>query len=1359
MRNLRNLLTATALTVAVFVQAQQVVPVGRGSYASYTPLANCRSTRHTVEWGNYKGDQSDWMRRRQLYVDERAGQPIPTNDWWTNLITEPYSGHLWSYPQMVQASESGIGVQRPSYWIDNGTEMKSNTVLTVSSPDFHPAAAVATAWHDWDVSFVMGDGNRQVRCTLVHGMPFTWMELEGGWDNAPAVVSLANSDAPGTGFDTSSPVTLTDAGGNALVSGSEPSQFVMTKGTDHYGIYLPSNTTVTCSGGKASLTFNGGRRYVVVAMLNSPSDLATLSPYAYTVPRKTTVSWAYQRRQGKMQTFWDLEGESLNGGTKRMLQGFLPHQYRDTGNDGMLAFTRLAYATPHGLLKMAEGTHFEIDYNFYGMLPYWGLPTDTAGVQNPFDREKMAAMIAFETGHQSFGNDTYWGGKSLTQMALNMMMAREMNDSTNFVTCRDKLRTALVNWLTYTPGEESMFFARYDRWGGLVGYNTSYDSDTFNDHHFHYGYFVMASALLALVDKDFRDNYGQMARLLAKDYANWDHDDTAYPFFRTLDPWAGHSFAGGMGDGNGNGQESSSEAMQGWGGMYLLGVALGDDAMRDAGIFGWVTEARGTAEYWFDRHTDPDADYTLANYHRATADGYNIPYSKFSSTYTDLNGNRQTMTPPYNSNLTCHGVGWWTYFGWDAIYMQGIQWMPVSPALDYLSENKQFAAWDYQRLMQDKLIGGWAENEKNNNGWLGGSGGWGNVALSYLQRSNPDEAARIFDELYANPNSEFAPTATVGTNGITYFVTHSHRSHGDLSWTVTADWPTARCFDRNGTLTYQVFNPTDSLLTVTFSTGYKATVPPHELFISDAPGRKAVPYIETKAPAPDRRDSVAMENIALGKACYESGHENAGTVKENATDGDLTTRWASLQQDNQWIYVDLGQSYSLYKVRLCWEAAYPSAYKLQVSDDARIWSDVRSVTSTGGTDEVKMGDASGRYLRVYGVTRATNYGISLYEIEVYGQAAGASPSDLIGLRVTADRDVLKENQPSQLSVAGLTAARSWQPIDATDVSWSSHYGDVTAAGVFTPDTFGIVSVCAAYGNMRLRQTFAVEEARVAQAFAVTPADITMAIPDGRQQLEYGATDQFIDNATKTGAPLEVDAGRVSVRLLVCGADTVEATAAQLTYDASTQTLTAHATGRYLLVFGYGGLRDTVRVRAVAFTDLNLALHKPVTASSANGGNTAANITDGSDATRWESEWSETQATVTIDLRQVYRLSRVRIDWEGASAAAYDLLISKDGETWTKANTGTASGAGWTEDDVTGEARYLKIACNTKTLQAYGYSLYEVEVYGTGIVSGVGGIATMQTPDNGIYSLSGQRMDSRSLPAGVYVSGGKKMIRR
>ena len=159
----------------------------------------------------------------------------------------------------------------------------------------------------------------------------------------------------------------------------------------------------------------------------------------------------------------------------------------------------------------------------------------------------------------------------------------------------------------------------------MVGYSTSYDSETFNDHHFHYGYFTYAAALLALVDDDFRNNYGDMITLVAKDYANWDRKDTRFPMFRTFDPWAGHSFAGGMGDDNGNGQESSSEAMQGWGGLYLLGVALGNNEMRDAGMFGWLSEARGTAEYWFDRHDDPNTG--LDGYHSADNDEYNIKYS------------------------------------------------------------------------------------------------------------------------------------------------------------------------------------------------------------------------------------------------------------------------------------------------------------------------------------------------------------------------------------------------------------------------------------------------------------------------------------------------------------------------------------------------------------------------------------------------------------------------------------------------------------------------------------------------------------------------------------------------------------
>ena len=135
--------------------------------------------------------------------------------------------------------------------------------------------------------------------------------------------------------------------------------------------------------------------------------------------------------------------------------------------------------------------------------------------------------------------------------------------ATTYQKAHDRLCAQFEDWLTWTPGEERFYFSYVPRWGGLVGESTSYDSETFNDHHFHYGYFTYSGALLCLVDEDFRQKFGPMLRLIAGDYANWNRADRRFPFFRTFDPWAGHSFAGGLGDGNGNGQESSSEAMQG----------------------------------------------------------------------------------------------------------------------------------------------------------------------------------------------------------------------------------------------------------------------------------------------------------------------------------------------------------------------------------------------------------------------------------------------------------------------------------------------------------------------------------------------------------------------------------------------------------------------------------------------------------------------------------------------------------------------------------------------------------------------------------------------------------------------------
>lgn len=744
----KHLLWLAALPLSV--AAQQPVAVGSGSYAAYTPLCKSKTDAHS-------GDKSRYMETRHIYMaDSKVGEPIPTNDWWTNLLVDTYSGILWTYPQVVCAEGDGIYVAHPSRWSDDGCEMKYDTRITVKGKKFHPADAIADDWSDWGLRMQLADGEKVMNVTMVQGSPFTWVET--------------------TDLD----LVLDLGGGTADCS--VDGRVVVTNGSDVYAVYGASGTTFSETADGIAVEFApSGAHYIAVAVLPSADCADDFAQYAPVIVRNTTTEWNYNERTAMMTSTWTLTTENLDGGSNTdALQGFLPHHYKNSKNN--IAFLDYSYATPRGKMRMAAGKSFSTAYKFDGFLPWYAAPKEMADLANPYNRERMRQMIADYATKGSFGADTYWGGKGLTQMALYMTFAHEMGEDDLFEQCRSRLRESLEDWLTYTPGESQRFFARYDRWGALVGYDTSYDSDTFNDHHFHYGYFTYAGALLALVDDDFRAKYGEMLKLVAKDYANWDRTDKRFPWLRTFSPWSGHSYAGGLGNtGNGNGQESTSEAMQGWGGVYLLGVALGDKEMRDAGIFGWVTESKGVAEYWFDRDKE-NIDRTLYKH-------------------------------PYCSNLTAAGIGWWTWFSGDPVWMHSIQWMPISPCLDYLSEDLDFAKWDYEQMWSSKEIGGWTTTTSTES-TLSQEKGLGNVVLSYLQRYDPDQAAKIMDEMW---DANMAVARETDTNGISYFITHSHRSYGDRDFACTADIPTASAFcNADGVYTYVAYNPDKAERTVTF---------------------------------------------------------------------------------------------------------------------------------------------------------------------------------------------------------------------------------------------------------------------------------------------------------------------------------------------------------------------------------------------------------------------------------------------------------------------------------------------------------------------------------------------------------------
>jgi hypothetical protein len=128
-------------------------------------------------------------------------------------------------------------------------------------------------------------------------------------------------------------------------------------------------------------------------------------------------------------------------------------------------------------------------------------------------------------------------------------------------------------------------------------------------------------------------------------------------------------------------------------------------------------------------------------------------------------------------------------------------------------------------------------------------------------------------------------------------------------------------------------------------------------------------------------------NVAQGRPVTASSYQQQGDgapfPPTHATDGNLTTRWASDWSDPQWIQVDLGTVTTFQHVQLVWEGAYARAYEIQVSDNGANWRAVHSTTTAdGGVDGLDV-NATGRYVRVYGTQRGTGWGYSLFELGVY----------------------------------------------------------------------------------------------------------------------------------------------------------------------------------------------------------------------------------------------------------------------------------------------------------------------------------------------------------------------------------------
>ncbi len=439
--------------------------------------------------------------------------------------------------------------------------------------------------------------------------------------------------------------------------------------------------------------------------------------------------------------------------------------------------TDLTYGSVRGVMKVSVGEEFSTRVPVQGVLPMF----PPGGIEN---RARMVGYLKAEAAkiRRKGFRDTYWEGKFLGNLATLSGIAEAAGETGLQRTFVDEIKRRLEHWFTARPGEDQPVFYYDAVWNSLIGSKPSYGSDSsLNDHHFHYGYFIRAAAEVARLDRAWAEKWGPMVRLLIRDIASPDRDDEMFAFLRCFDKYAGHSWASGDANfGDGNNQESSSEAINAWYGMVLWGEATGDAAIRDTGLFLFNTERTAVEEYWFD------------------VSGTNYP--------ADF--------PEVALGMVWGGKGAFaTWFSADIDCIHGINWLPFTPASIYMGRRPEYVKKNHNRIVERRKGG----RDFNN--------GWGDLVVMFGALADPAAAAAYID---ANPNCKIERG---NSHAFMYHWIYTLKNLGRCDSRITADHPIHCVFTKDGVRTYAAYNHGDRPITVRFSDGTRLAAPPGKLTV------------------------------------------------------------------------------------------------------------------------------------------------------------------------------------------------------------------------------------------------------------------------------------------------------------------------------------------------------------------------------------------------------------------------------------------------------------------------------------------------------------------------------------------------
>lgn len=151
-------------------------------------------------------------------------------------------------------------------------------------------------------------------------------------------------------------------------------------------------------------------------------------------------------------------------------------------------------------------------------------------------------------------------------------------------------------------------------------------------------------------------------------------------------------------------------------------------------------------------------------------------------------------------------------------------------------------------------------------------------------------------------------------------------------------------------------------------------------------------------------NAVAVTEAALTPVkAFSSWDERGDLSAAAAIDHNMNTRWSSGFSDDQFLTLDFGKSEVINRVHIEWERAHATQYLLQVSDDNANWTTIKTVdNSQGGSENWSGLSGQGRFLRMKGIKRSTQYGYSIFEIRAFSGAPAAEPAPTTDSPSTTD---------------------------------------------------------------------------------------------------------------------------------------------------------------------------------------------------------------------------------------------------------------------------------------------------------------------------------------------------------------------